>query len=191
MNNTLYRELQIPNLFVPYYNNKIFNKSIEINLPVSLINKEFKNWLASFNIDLIDCRFFSARPGHKYTLHKDISWAAEKFYKITECVKINLIYNASNSKMIWYEENSEVVPIIVKNKAGEKLRIYKEEHCSVIFESEVVGPACLVNGMAIHTMVNGNTTRHCYSLPLIDLTTRNRLTWDDTVSRLSDYIKQH
>lgn len=191
MNDNLYQELQIPNLFVPCYNNKIFGKSIEIALPVSLINKEFKNWLASLNISLRDCRFFSAEPGHKYTLHKDISWRAEKFYKITDCVKINLIYNASNSKMIWYKENSDAVPIVINNKVGEELRIYKEEQCSVIFESRVVGPACLVNGMAIHTMVNGNTTRHCYSLPLIDLTTKNRLTWDSAVNRLSKYIKQY
>lgn len=190
MNNTLYQELQIPDLFVPCYKDKIFDRSVEMHLPLININKEFKYWLASLNIGLNSCRFFSAEPGHKYTLHKDISYSTETAGMITNCVKLNLIYNASNSKMIWYEEISNVAPTIVRNKVGDELRIYKKEQCSVIFESKVVGPACLINGLVIHTMINGNTTRHCYSLPLIDLTTNNRLTWDDAVNRLSRYIKQ-
>ena len=190
MNNNVYRELQIPNLFIPYYKDMVFNSSVEMRLLLSQINADFINWLTTLNIGVRNCRFFSAEPSDKYVLHKDIDWNNEKNKTFNDCVKLNIIYNASNSKMIWYEERPGLVPNIIRNAVGEELRTYNKENCSVVFESLVIGPSCLVNGMVIHTMINGNTTRHCYSLPLIDLTTSNRLTWDDAVNRLSKYINQ-
>jgi hypothetical protein len=164
----------------------LFDRSVEMHLPLSHINKDFKDWLAFLNIGLNSCRFFSAKPYHKYTLHKDVNYLNEHIIK--DCVKINLIYNAENSRMIWYEELCNTLPTIIVNKVGEKLRIYKEENCSQVYETIADGPACLINGMHIHTLINGNSTRHCYSMPLINLTTKKRLTWDEASIMLAEYI---
>ena len=186
MQNIFYRSLKLPNLFVPYYNDASFGHSVERHLPLAHINKEFRDWLESLNIGLSHCRFFSALPYHKYKLHKDVGFEQEKTIK--DCVKINIIYNAENSRMRWYEEKPDILPTIIVNKVGEKLRIYKEEDCLPVYETASDGPACLINGMHIHTLINGSITRHCYSMPLVNFTTRIRLTWEEAEEILSDYI---
>lgn len=186
MHNIFYRSLKIPDLFVPCYKDVIFEQSVERHLPLAHINDDFKDWLRSLNIGLSNCRFFSALPYHKYTLHKDVSYSNEQTIK--NCVKINIIYNAENSRMKWYKENPNVLPTIIDNKVGEKLRIYKEEDCSQVYETEADGPSCLINGIHIHTLINGGLTRHCYSMPLVNFTTRIRLTWEEAEELLADYI---
>jgi len=160
-------------------------------LPINDINIEFKEWLASLTIGLDSCRFFGAEPGDKYGLHKDISYASELSNRVTDCVKINLIYNSNNSKMMWYELKPDRSSRVIHNKVGEKLKIYNEEDCDVVFEENTNGPAHLINGMIIHTLLNGNSTRHCYSMPLVNLTTKIRLTWDEANKMLSPYVLNH
>ena len=191
MQNIYCKKLQIPNIFVQCYQDIKIDKSLEKILPINDINIEFKEWLASLNIGLDSCRFFSAEPGDKYVLHKDISYASELSNRVTDCVKINLIYNSNNSKMKWYELKPDRSSSVVYNKVGEKLKIYNEEDCDVVFEEDTNGPACLINGMIIHTLLNGNSTRHCYSMPLVNLTTKIRLTWDEANIMLSPYILTH
>jgi hypothetical protein len=188
MSNIYYQELNIPNLFLPCYQDIKINKSFEKILPINDINIEFKEWLAFLNIGLTDCRFFSALPYHKYTLHKDVSYIGELSKQIVDCVKINLIYNSNNSKMRWYSLKPDITPSITRNKVGETIKIYNEEDCNFIFEANTNGPVCLVNGMIIHTLFNGNSTRHCYSMPLINLTTKKRLTWHEANIMLAEYI---
>ena len=191
MKTTYYKNLNIPNLFNPCYQDIIINKSIEKKLPNSDINIEFIEWLESLNIGVHNCRFFGALPYFKNPLHKDISYDSELSNRFTDCVKLNLIYNSVNSNMIWYELNPDKTSEIVINKVGERLKIYKENDCHVLFETIADGPACLFNGAVIHTMNNGNSTRHCYSMPLINLTTRIRLTWDEANKMLGSYMSSH
>jgi hypothetical protein len=188
MSNIYYQELNIPNIFVQCYQDIKINKSFEKILPIDDINIEFKEWLASLNIGVDNCRFFSALPYHKYTLHKDVSYVSELSNRITDCVKINLIYNSTNSKMCWYSLKPDRSPSFIYNKVGERIKIYNEEDCNFIFEASANGPACLVNGMIIHTLLNGNSKRDCYSMPLINLTTKKRLTWQEANIMLAEYI---
>lgn len=192
MQNIYCKKLQIPNIFVQCYQDIKIDKSLEKILPTNDINIEFKEWLASLNIGLDNCsRFFSAFPYHKYTLHKDIGYASELAKRVTDCVKINLIYNSNNSKMKWYSLKPDRFPRVIQNKVGEDLNTYNEEDCDVLFEAETNGSAYLINGMVIHTLINGNSTRHCYSMPLVNLTTRVRLTWDEANAILGPYISNH
>lgn len=191
MQNIYCKKLQIPNIFVQCYQDIKIGKSLEKILPINDINIEFKQWLASLNIGLDSCRFFSAEPGNKYVLHKDISYNSELSNRVTDCVKINLIYNSDNSKMKWYELKPDRSSSVVYNKVGQKLKIYNEEDCDVVFEEDTNGPAHLINGMIIHTLLNGNSTRHCYSMPLVNLTTKIRLTWDEANKMLSPHILNH
>jgi hypothetical protein len=191
MQNIYCKKLQIPNIFVQCYQDIKIDKSLEKILPINDINIEFKEWLASLNIGLDSCRFFSAEPGAKYPLHKDISYASELSNRVTDCVKINLIYNSNNSKMKWYSPQPSKSPNIIRNAVGELLKIYNETDCDVVFEADTDGPAHLINGMIIHTLLNGNSTRHCYSMPLVNLTTKIRLTWDEANKMLSPYVLNH
>jgi hypothetical protein len=192
MQNIYCKELQLPDLFVQCYQDINNTLSLEKVLPISDINIEFRDWLASLNIGLDNCsRFFSAFPYHKYTLHKDISYASEVSKRVTDCVKINIIYNSRESRMKWYSLKPDKAPRFIPNKVGEKLRIYNEEDCDVLFEAETNGSAYLINGMVIHTLINGNSTRHCYSMPLVNLTTRVRLTWDEANAILGPYMSNH
>lgn len=86
MQNIYYKELQIPNLFVPCYQDIKIDKSFEKILPTNDINIEFKEWLASLHIGLDSCRFFSALPYYTYTLHKDIGYASKLANRVTDCV---------------------------------------------------------------------------------------------------------
>lgn len=90
--------------------------------------------------------------------------------------------------MIWYALKPDKSTYFIHNKVGEKIQIYNKDDCNIVFESAANGPACLINGMIIHTLHNGNSTRHCYSMPLTDLTTKKRLSWAKATERLSGYI---
>jgi hypothetical protein len=191
MQNIYCKKLQIPNIFVQCYQDIKIDKSLEKILPTNDINIEFKEWLASLNIGLDSCRFFSALPYHQNALHKDISYASELSNRVTDCVKINLIYNSNNSKMKWYELKPDRSSRVIYNKVGEKLKTYYEEDCDVVFEADTNGPAHLINGMIIHSLLNGDSIRHCYSMPLVNLTTNIRLTWDEANKMLSSYMLNH
>jgi hypothetical protein len=67
-----------------------------------ILDKDFINWLTDLDLFVYDCRVFNAAPLVRYSPHKDITYKSEIEKKHTDCVKINIIFNSVNSKMIWY-----------------------------------------------------------------------------------------
>lgn len=153
-----------------------------------VLDKEFLDWLTYLGVFVQDCRVFNAAPLVRYRPHKDISYISEIQKKHTDCVKINIIFNSVNSKMIWYRLKENESPLISKNTVGEKLYVYPDNIIDQIYEAETDGPAILINGMEIHTLHNGNSHRLCLSMPLFNVNSGKRITWNEAEEIFKDYL---
>jgi hypothetical protein len=153
-----------------------------------ILNVEFIDWLKQFDLFVNDCRVFNAPPLVRYDPHKDISFIPDLLKLHSDCVKINVVYNSVNSKMIWYKLKKNMSPKVVTNRVGDKINVYPIDILDQIYEAETDSSSMLINGMEIHTLHNGTTHRLCFSMPLFNLSNRKRISWDKAVNIFKDYL---
>jgi hypothetical protein len=151
-------------------------------------NQTFLEWIDNLNLYLADCRVFNALPFVWYDPHKDISIESEALKRHVDCIKINIIFNANGSKMIWYKLKQGAVPFFIKNRVGEMIKVYPYKIIDPVYEANTDDPAILINGMEIHTLQNGDTHRMCFSMPLYNKMTKKRISWDEANEILKDYL---
>lgn len=188
--NIYHHKLNIPVLFVNVMEGEQFSttRQTELKLQNNLVNTEFLDWLATLGLTIRDSRFFNAPPFIKYEPHKDISLMSELRKRYTSCIKLNIIFNSVDSTMSWYTLKKFAIPIVSMNPVGEKLHKYPLTILDKTFEADVNGPASLINGLEIHTLHNGPTTRQCFSMPLHHKTTGIRITWSESIEIFKNYL---
>ena len=173
--NNYYAAINIPVPFIPPIN--IHRGFHEVELDRNTINKEFMDWLADVNLTFFHGRYFSSPPNKLYRLHSDINKADTE----TECVKLNIIFDSFDTSMSWYALQPNKSEIISKNTLGEEIFYYDKNDCNVLHTISV-NTNCLLNGSVIHDLTNGNNNgvnRHCFSMILCKLDSKERLKWSD------------
>lgn len=149
------------------------------------INKEFNNWLASYDLEVSWGLFLNSAPMGFYTPH------LEEKELGGNCVKLNMIYNSSDTKMKWYDllpgEKGEAKP----NMYGSSVFRADPAKCEIVHEAEV-NEHCILDAGTIHGLNNGpnnGNDRQCYSLVLKRISQNKLASWDDVVEILSPILK--
>ena len=146
------------------------------------INPELVSWFEKFNIQFYWFEAFYTPPyGGKIPIHTDTS-------TVCDVVKVNWTYGAPNSKLIWWEPKHEKHIDTFQTEFGAQYLTAEEKHCRHVYEVEINKPS-LVNIGQFHSTWNPSTEgRWTLSLPLIDKTTSNRISWKDAVERFKGYF---
>lgn len=179
-----HRNINIPDIFVPFEKN--YNSFKEIPIYKTSINKNFIDWLYSFNLTFRVGRFFNSCPNQDYGLHIDGN-------SFQDCVKLNLVYDSSDTVMSWYKTKEGYSGKLLENSVGEPVIYYEEDKCEMLY-SVPVNTNCIMTGHVIHTLRNGPNNgqfRKCYSLFLDNLKTKTRLKWDEALDIFGPMIVDH
>ena len=188
MSRTFHFNINIPIKFVPmemYPEGTIINNNIELKVDdekIKKINSELFNWLNSFGIDVEGVRYFESIPFTKYKIHSD---SADRI-----AVKLNFVYNSYNSKMLWFDVIKTPKDSTFTNVSNESIPTYEFEDLKELY-STITDTHCLIDGGVIHQLVNSDNhgiNRKCFSLKLTWLDKEKKLTWNDAVEILKDYI---
>lgn len=191
MNNYYYKvNFDAHSVFTPWHTT---NESIRFEEKAIIkknVNPKFLDWLDSLGLYISDdSRLFHAGPSIKYDLHKDVGTEHENNPDFQDCVKLNIIYDAVDSKMMWYKlKDNNTIITDNYNYLGEGCNAYTEDGCDMVFETPVLGPVDLINGSEIHTLYNPTGHRWCYSFVLYNKSTNKRLNWKDIPKKFGDLI---
>jgi len=179
-----HRNVNIPDIFVPF--EKQYDYYSEIPFHKSSVNRDFIEWLYSLDLTFQQGRFFNSCPNQFYSLHID-------GISLQDCVKLNLVYDSSDTIMSWYKTKEGYSGNIRKNYIGEPVIYYEEDKCEKLY-SVLVNSNCIMTGDVIHTLRNGNNNgqfRKCYSLFLENLKTKTRLKWEEALEIFGPMIVDH
>ena len=179
--NNYHFNLNLPVPFIPY--EVAPSPFKEVPMDINLVNKEFVEWLESIGLTFYMGRFFKSPPFVNYALHIDGKAAKD-------CVKINLVFDSSDTIMNWYEPLPGYNGTIKPNPLGESVVYYEKERCKILHSAQV-NSHCVINGNVVHDLKNGlnhGQTRKCYSIFLIDAKTSDRLKWDNAMKIFKPYM---
>lgn len=180
-----HKNLKIPNLFVPYELD--YDSFVELPLQRSKINSEFLVWLEDLNLNFDSAsRFFNSIPFQEYSLHTDYS----ADIPLENCIKLNLIYDSSNTMMSWWNCKEGYRGELRNNFQNEIIRYYDKTRCDLVHLA-ITDQHCLINGGVIHSMVNSQNhgrKRKCYSFALVDKNSGERITWEQGIQIFNHYI---
>lgn len=154
----------------------------QIDLNKRDIDKEFIDWLNSLGVSFASGLFFNSLPNMDYELHVDGN-------KITDCIKLNVIFDSSDTIMNWYEPQEGYSGIINKNFQNDDILWWEKDRCNLVYSASV-NSSCILNAGVVHDLHNGHNDgkiRKCYSLILIDNKTKRRLTWKEALEIFSDF----
>lgn len=193
--NRFYRKLSLPITLIPFdYDIDIDDESLvfkEIKMSMNHINDEVHDFFSSLNLEIVTPRYFYSRPPHAYNLHIDVP------IQDNQIVRLNWIFGGSGSNMIWYDLKQGCSTSITRNSKNEKIVAVSAGDCIEVARANLTGPN-LVNVGAIHNLVPGTESRHCYSFFLRDkkdrlfelenTLIRDRIEWDEALIRFGDYI---
>jgi hypothetical protein len=185
--NTYHVNINIPVPFVP---NKVEDHTTigEVSVTADIINKEFVDWLVSIGLTIECVRFFGSKPYSKYRIHVDGQGLSTKLH----CVKLNLVFDSSDTIMKWYEMLPEYNGDFLPNSLGEPTKFYDPTKCNVLYSSPV-NSHCILNAGIPHDLtnrLNHRKMRKCYSIFLIKTGSLTRLTWDEALILFEPYITE-
>jgi hypothetical protein len=149
----------------------------QIRCSNDLIGSKFSQWLAeSANAQLYWSEIFYLAPNADHSIHCDGNELDNK-------VKINLIVGGRDSKMIWYEPNSED-KVIKKVSPANTLYLTINLSDTVNVYEELMTGLYIVNVGMFHNVYNKNEDRYCISMAIADLDSDKRLTYHELVKRI-------
>ncbi len=141
------------------------------------------DWLGRFDLGIAYSEAFYTPPGMTLGIHTD---GRDQSGPYSNRCKINWIYGAPGSRMVWYEPtSSDYMGKDHVTKAGTVSRVFEMEMISKVFEIEPRSPSLLNVGRP-HTVVNDTPhQRWCFSYTIRDLRSGHILQWPEAIIRLS------
>jgi len=143
-----------------------------------MVNKEIHDFFDSIGLVLSQGSYFHSVPGQRYVLHKDNIHEPNR-----DLIRVNWIFGGVDSEMIWYNLKPEKDPFTFKDNLGIDPEDYDETCRCPLFK---VG---LINVGIVHTMQNPTEFRECYALSLSWKHNGVRLDWNESIEKMSPYIK--
>ncbi|CAB4133553.1 hypothetical protein UFOVP257_275 [uncultured Caudovirales phage] len=180
--------INLPVVFNPidiYPSGTVFSKTVEMkidNVQIEKENFELVAWLKSLGLCIEGGRYFESTPHVKYKIHVDSPDSV--------AVKLNFIYSSFNSEMIWYELLPNQTGVAYTNISDEVLPWYEYNQVKEVYKVNT-DTHCLINAGAIHQLINSDNhgvNRKCYSLKLQFIDKNKKLTWDNAVEILKEYV---
>jgi len=177
-------KLKLPVEFVPHDFGKL-DSFAEVKMDLNFINKEFKNFLDSLNLEIHYARYFYSLPHQRYVYHIDCK--AEEYDIIQNNVKLNFVQGGKGSEMIWYDLKPGKGPVFKKNFLGQPICRYNEEDLIEVHRA-TIGQPSLIDSFIVHTLQNADEDRHCWCVTLNSKITKERISWTEAIEIFKDYI---
>lgn len=181
-------KVKLPVEFVPFIKpdtSKIGNY-YHIFIKKDEIDPKFNSWLASYGLEVAWGLFLNSAPYGSYTPHLEESELGGN------CVKLNIIFNSSDTKMKWYDllpgEKGESNP----NMYGTNVFRANPAKCEIVHEANV-NENCLLDAGTIHDLKNGfnqGKDRQCYSLILKRISENKPISWNNAVDVLGPILEK-
>ena len=155
--------------------NKAQNAADKLVAPSNLVELLTKHGMI---IDWLEV--FVLRPGQNHPIHTDGP-------EIDNKAKFNYIVGGAGSKMRWYDSTLENCRVHVTSTGNTCMLAKNPATIKTLYEEEIRGFVVAKVGI-LHDVTNPNEMRFCLSLALHDAVTDARLSYEEVVDRLSDYI---
>jgi hypothetical protein len=190
MNNNYHRYLNIPVEFKPVFPtdtnfiDQMHGPSKHIGrYDMSMVNNEFKEWLATLNLNIRYSEIFHLVPG-KYVEHA-IHIDGTEFDRH---VKLNFVYCDSPSYMNWYTLKKRKSLSSRLTPAGTNFLSAHDDDVDLVYSVQVGKPS-LVNVGVLHNISTGiQTPRCCFSFLIGYIDSNSIVTWDNAIEIFKDYI---
>lgn len=185
--NSYYRPLSLPispelatmNAIIESWKQPTVRGIIPFNADESL-----QKWMKTLDLTISFAEAFYTPPNIELGIHID---ARDPLG--VDRVKINWIYGAPASKMVWYEPvdpndlgEDHVTPGGTVSRKFDKNKLHK------VVETTLVSP-CLLKVSRPHAVVNDTAEkRWCFSYTIDDLQTGKLLQWNTALERLQAYL---
>jgi hypothetical protein len=146
------------------------------------INPKLLSWFSQYNIEITWYEAFYTPPnGGKLPIHTDGD-------EDIDYIKINWTYGAPGSTLCWWEPRSKEYINTVETVFGTRYYTADEQNCNKLYEVEINKPS-LVNAGKFHSTYNPTQEgRWTFTMPLLDSSSKNRLTWNDAIQRFKGLI---
>ncbi len=159
-------------------------KSSIFKVNLSELDGRICPFLWDLGISIFHSEVFYTSPGRFTTVHVDGP-------DLDDHCKINWVYGAPGSRMVWYEEApGSSGPRSMRTAIGSSYLAYDADTCNPIFHAEIGQPS-LVNAGFPHNVHNDtNEQRWCVSLVLKYANTeRHFVPWDHAVEIFAPFLK--
>lgn len=155
-------------------NYNVFNIDVDKSV-VEFLKKEF-------SIDVTHAEVFYTPPFSNLPIHIDVDGS--------EIVKMNWVYGAENSKMVWYDLIDESQRKVMTTNIGTPYVLFDEENCVKIHSDSIDRPS-LINAAIPHGITNDtNEGRWAVSYVLLDYVSQEKVTWVDASNRFKNFLKE-
>jgi hypothetical protein len=170
--------LKDPTDFATYnLNPKIVN---HVTIPLEDISQEYKDFLASYGLELLLAEMFYLPPRTVTNVHTDVAGG--------DYSKINFIFGGSKSVMCWYQPKDGVNKSVETNVINKKVVNYHKSEVSLVHKEHVHSPSIVQVGIPHNIVVNAER-RWCISTVYVRADTKKRLTMDETIALFAELIK--
>ena len=179
--NIYHHYLDIPVKFYPVFLEPNFEHHNLYDL--SLLSPDFIKWFNQLGIAILFGELFTRHLGQeKIPIHIDK-------YSDSEHVKINYVYCDGDQLMGWYKLKPGKEIHIGKTILGTEYAWADDDDCEEIY-SAAVGKPSLINASILHTAPVMTASWRCFSFSIGYLDpSKEKLSWNDAVKILKDYIK--
>lgn len=185
--NIYHRYLDIPSPLAPGIDlfDRDYDPSVigHISLKDTDVNPEIAEWLAKFNLTwaLVEA-FYTCPNDGKIHIHSDTD-------RLCDIAKINCTFGAPGGKIIWWKAEQPDKIQTIQTEFGENYLTIEEQYCKKLYEADTNTPS-LVNVGIFHSTFNPTEEgRWTFCLPLVNATTRKRITWDEAITIFQNVIK--
>ena len=151
-----------------------------INVPLSDISPEFTEFLSARGLGLMLAELFYNPPKKISRIHVDALGG--------DYSKINFVYGGEKSLMCWYSANPGVVKDSIDyTSINTKSVDYQPNEVTLLHRQTIHSPSIVQVGIP-HNIINAAKPRWCLSLVPIDMTTKKRITFQQTVELFKDLV---
>ncbi len=174
------------------YKTIIMNKFVakhHLEVPVTDLNPDLVEWFKQHNLEIYLVELFSKLPNPSRAANRIHSGGNGDPDK----TKINWVWGGKNSYMIWYDKLNEAKPTEVGYLSSSAQITYYADLEEIdpvpVHRHQLIYPmATLVQIALPHAVENPEETRWCLCLITRDITTGQRLGYQETLDRLNDVV---
>jgi hypothetical protein len=158
------------------------NQICHIGIDESELNPALVEWLDTYNVGYYFVEAFYTPPnGGKIHIHTDTA-------TVCNVVKINWTYGAPGGRIVWWQPEHEDKIESKQTGFDATYLTTEEQYCKKLFEADTNKPSLVNVGLFHSTWNPSNEGRWTLSLPLINKTTGERISWDDANKLFRDII---
>jgi hypothetical protein len=168
-------------LFAAFPDNPDVSKHVQV--PSTLLNKDFLDFFAQYNIRSDQWEAFYTAPFGKIWIHTDTAG-------FSDACKINWTWGDPLSKTVWWDvKDPSKLESIITDFGVTYLRT-DESNCNMLFKKTMTKPSIVQVGL-LHSTDNPTPSgRWTLCLPLVYPECHDRYQWVDTLTMFDNYLEK-